>query len=281
MTDRPNNQDAEVTSSVHPSEDELSAYINGDIVDGDELQRLQAHLSTCASCRETLSELRAVVGLLRGMEHPTPSRSFRLDPSMVPAPVVRIDPWLVRAQPVLRRLTALAAVLLLFVVVADVLAHQGGHDAQTRSVAFSSSSAQTTSSSAGAALAPAVSESTSAGSSGSAAQPSTEIPAATAAAAAADNAKASGVGTPIAAAGSLAVSTGVSSASQAAATSQTTSAPAVAPGESPPEQAPTSTPSGNAGTSYWRLVELAVGVVVIWLLFMTVALPRLVRQREP
>jgi hypothetical protein len=267
MTDRPNNQDAEVAGSGHPSEDELSAYLNADIADLDDLQRLQAHLETCASCREHLAELRAVVWLLRGVENPVPSRSFRLDPSMVGAPVARIDPWIVRIQPALRRLTAIAAVLLVMLVVADGLVHQNSGEGGVRSVSGSSSTSQTTSgSSAVLSAAAAQTESTSAG---AGVQQSVSSPAAVAAATAASaadtTAKTSDAGTAAAAATSAAAPV-----AQPAAT-----------GQPQPEPSPTSEPVKHTGTSYWRLIELAVGVVVIWLLFSTVALPRLVRQREP
>ena len=252
MTDRPNNQDASVADSVHPGEEELSAYINGDITDLEELQRLQAHLATCAGCREMLSELRAVVWLLRGAENPVPSRSFRLDPSMVRAPVVQIDPWIVRIQPALRRLTALAAVVLFILVAADVLVHQNAREGGTQSVAVMSSVSQ--SSSGSTAAGPAL---IAGGSANSEAQPAAATPAA--ASAPADTAKTSEAGTPVA---------GVEA--QPALTVQ-----------SQPEQSPTSNSVEPPGRSYWRLIELAAGVVVIWLLFLTVALPRLVRQREP
>jgi hypothetical protein len=254
MTDRPNNQDADVAGSVHPSEDELSAYLNADIADLDDLQRLQAHLETCASCREHLAELRAVVWLLRGVGNPVPSRSFRLDPSMVGAPVARIDPWIVRIQPALRRLTAIAAVFLLFLVVADVLAHQNANQGSvSSSAAIPAATSASGSTSAMSVAAPSISESSSAG---SAAQPAASTPAA-AAGMASDAAKAVQPGTPAA----------------------TAATPAVTSGALPPAP-PTPSAITNSGTSYWRLVELAAGVVVIWLLFLTVALPRLMRQRE-
>ena len=257
MTDRPNNQDADVADFAHLSEDELSAYINGDITDVDDLQRRKAHLETCASCRESLSELRAVVWLLRGAENPVPSRSFRLDPSMVSAPVVRIDPWIVRVQPTLRRLTAIAAAFLVILVVADVLAHQNSGQDGTRTVAFSAATTQSTSgSSAVSAAAPALSA---AGNESRSVQSTAATPA-SAAAAATDVAKTSEAGTPVTAAGE----------SPAAATNQ----PDVA-------LPPPSNASESSGTSYWRLIELAAGVVVTWLLFLTVALPKFVRQREP
>jgi hypothetical protein len=238
---------------MHPSEEELSAYINGDITDLDELQRLEAHLETCARCRETLSELRALVWLLRRTESPVPSRSFRLDPSVVGAQVAPVEPWIVRIQPALRRLTAIAAVLLVFLVVADVLVHQNGRESATQSVG-----ATTETSAASAALAPAATAASSqAGttSAGSNAQPAAAT-SASAFASSADSATKSAAGTPVATAAVGAIS------------------------QPQPTLPPPSSPAPTTRPSYWRLLELAVGVVVIWLLFLTVALPRLVRQRE-
>lgn len=253
MTDRPNNQDASAAGSMHPSEDELSAYINGDITDLDELQRLEAHLETCARCREALSELRTVVWLLNRTESPIPSRSFRLDPSLVVAPATLVEPWIVRIQPALRRLTAIAAVLLVFLVVADVLVHQNGGETATRS-----DGATTETSAASAALAPAATAASSqAGttSAGDNAQPAAAT-AASAFSSAAGSVTKSAPGTPVATAAVGAIS------------------------QPQPTLPPPSNPAPSARPSYWRLLELAVGVVVIWLLFLTVALPRLVRQRE-
>ena len=256
MPDRPNNQDADTTGSGHLSEDELSEYISGDISDLDDLRRLQAHLETCSSCRERLSELRAVVWLLRGAENPVPSRSFRLDSSMVSAPVVRIDPWIVRVQPALRRLTAIAAAFLLFLVVADVLAHQNAHQVGTRSEAFSAATQSTSGSAAMSAAAPALSVATNGSSD---AHPASATPVSGVAAAAVDAATTE-AGTPVTSAGE---------------------APVATSGQQEVTLSPPPSAVKSSSTSYWRLVELAVGVVVTWLLFLTFALPKLVHQREP
>jgi hypothetical protein len=276
---------------MHPSDDELSAYLNQDLADLAARQRLEAHLESCADCRERLTELRAVVRLLRGLENPVPTRSFRLDPSHVPTRLpepepLRIDPWIVRVQPALRRLTAIAAVLLVMLVTADVLTHRDSSENGTREVSALSSASQANSST----------DVTSAGSSEFAAQ-STPAAAVVPPATAASGGETSSSGAAVAAAtsassGGQAVSTSVSAASAAdavksgEATAASTSAAAVAlqqteaSGQPPSSAAPAPSSSSHGGRSIWRLVELAVGVVVIWLLLLTIVLPRMLRQRR-
>jgi len=294
MTDRPNNQDAGITGSAHPSDDELSAYLNRDLADLAARQRLEAHLESCAGCRERLAELRTVVRLLRGMESQVPKRSFRLDPSMVSAPLpepvpepLRIDPWIVRVQPALRRLTAIAAVLLVVLVTADVLTHRNSPESGSREVSSLSSESQANDSTSvmSAGAAETASKSTAA---------AAQVPAATAASGGSSSSggSAPAVAATSASSGAQAASTSVaaSSATDAARSSEAATPAASAEaqalqqtetsGQPPAEAAPTSSSSAHGGRSFWRLVELAVGVVVIWLLFLTIALPRMLRQRR-
>ena len=287
MTDRPDNQDAGSIEPVHPSDDELSAYINRDSADLVARRRLEAHLETCASCRERLGELRTTVRLLRSLEHPVPQRSFRLDPSQVRSPLpepepLRIDPWLVRMQPALRRLTAVAAILLVLLVTADVLTHRGSSENASREVSALSSASQTaggtsvmsagaaetaSKSTAAAAMVPATTAASGGGSGGStssaaglsAAAGSAET---TSGSTATDAAAANAAETPIATAAAMAVQKTQASVQPSA------------------EAAPVSSSAAHGGRSLWRLVELAAGVVVIWLLFLTVVLPRVLRQRR-
>jgi hypothetical protein len=291
MTDRPNNQDAAGTEPLHPSDDELSAYLNRDLADLAVRQQLEAHLEGCAACRERLTELRTVVRLLRGLDNPVPTRSFRLDPNHLPARLpepepLRIDPWIVRVQPALRRLTAIAAVLLVLLVSADVLTHRNASESGSREVSALSSASQANDST----------SVTSAGASEFAAK-STAAAAVVPAATAASGGSSSSSSAPVAAAtsassGEQAVSTSVSAASAAdaartneAATASTgAEAQALqqteASGQPPAAAAPAPSSSTHEGRSVWRLVELAFGVVVIWLLLLTIVLPRMLRQRR-
>lgn len=296
MTDRPNNQDAEITEPAHPSDDELSAYLNRDSVDLTARRRLEAHLETCADCRERLAELRTVVRLLHGMGSPVPKRSFRLDPSMASVPLpapppepVRIDSWIVRAQPALRRLTAIAAVLLVLLVTADILTHRNSSDNGSREVSALSSASRVTDGTSvmSAGAAESASKSTAA-----AAQVPASTAASTSGSANGGESSASGSSVAPSAAGAAAFSTTTSgSTASDAASANTTETPAAtaaalalqqteASGQPPAEAAPAPNAATHGGRSSWRLVELAVGVVVIWLLFLTIVLPRLSRQRR-
>ncbi len=299
MTDRPNNQDAGITEPMHPSDDELSAYLNRDSADLAVRRRLEAHLDSCAECRERLAELGAVVRLLHGLGSPVPKRSFRLDPSMVsalplpePEPL-RIDPWIVRVQPTLRRLTAIAAVLLVLLVTADVLTHHNASDNGSREVSALSSASQARDSTSvmSAGGAEAASKSTAA-----AAQVPVTTAAATAASSSGGGSSISGgsgeapVTSSIASGEAASTSVAASSATDAAGSSEAVTPAASAAaltvqqteasGQPPAGAAPVSNRSTHGGRSYWRLVELFVGVVVIWLLFLTIVLPRLPHRRR-
>lgn len=242
MMNKPSDGDGSIQRPVHLSEDELSAYINGEINDANALARFEAHLDDCDECRERLNGMRTVVSLLNRSRPPSPSRSFKLDPTMVQPRAVPIEPWILRVQPVMRRLTAIAAVLLLLVVVGDIVAHQGSSGgalstARDASTTYNMASGGSSSSVASGAIQEATAASGAALTVPEAAQPATASP----------------------------VSSGKtgSTVPPAARTAVVTESPSGSP------------------TSYWRLLELAVGVVVVWLLFLSVALPRLQSRREP
>lgn len=255
MTSGPSTRDSDETRQVHLTDDELSAYLNGDFDESETATRIEAHLDTCDECRERFAGTRSVVSLLNNLETPVRPRSFKIDPSMLGPKPVQIDPWIVRVQPAMRRLTAIAAALLIMVVVADALTHRGsGGSSQPSQQAFTTAEKQTT---------------------GSA---SLAVPSVATAAAAVQG-------------------SGSVEAATAAATSVARSAVAVAPASTAATATPGETlkPSANqpqsqsleaptqvatSGPSYWRLAELAVGVVVVWLLFLTVALPRLQSRRD-
>src|SRR5579884_2217686 len=114
------------TQGPHLDTETLSAYLDGELRAPDELDRVRAHLASCQSCRRDLAELRTVVQLLGEQSLPEAPRSFRLTPAMA-APAETVEPapipWAIRAQPALRRLTALAAVLLVVVVTSDLIVH--------------------------------------------------------------------------------------------------------------------------------------------------------------
>lgn len=256
MTSGPSQRDDDETRQDHLSDDQLSAYLNGDFAESEAATRIRAHLNSCGECRERFAEIRSVVSLLNRLETPVQPRSFKIDPSMLGPKPVQFDPWIVRVQPVMRRLTAIAAALLFMLVMADALAHRGSNGSpQPSQQAFTS--AEQRSSSAASLAAP------NAATAAAAARDSSALEAATAAA--------------TSVAGSAAV-VAPASAAVGTATPAETLQPAANQPRSQSVEAPTEV--ATSGTSYWRLAELAVGVVVVWLLFLTVALPRLNRRRD-
>lgn len=92
----------------------LSPYLDGRLtpVQG---RRLEEHLATCDRCQRQLAELRATVELLRSLPQEEVPRSFVLTPAMVPA--VAPTPPAYRMVPAG---AAVAAVLLAFLLAADV-----------------------------------------------------------------------------------------------------------------------------------------------------------------
>lgn len=64
-------------SGDHPEIDALNAYLD-DALSGDERRDIDAHLASCAECRQELAELRAVVTLLHGLPQVDPPVSFQL-----------------------------------------------------------------------------------------------------------------------------------------------------------------------------------------------------------
>ncbi len=94
---------------------DLSPFIDGQL----ELSRreaLERHLATCAFCQKELASLRQVVALLRRVPQVEASRSFAL----TQAPSVRLR-WPVMYGSSIRYATAVAAMLLLAVVMADLV----------------------------------------------------------------------------------------------------------------------------------------------------------------
>ncbi len=239
MTTRPSRRDGDLERPVHLTDDELSAYINGEVTNPAARQQFETHLENCSECRGRLNGARVVVSLLNQAETPTPPRSFKLDPSMVRPVIVPAESWIIRVQPAMRRLTAIAAALLLVLVMADALANHSNAGV-TSTARDASTSVQA--SGGGAAQPLAVSGSSSTESSAEAATP--EAP----------NSAQS-----------------VAGASVEDQNKATDSGPPALIASAPQRSSP----------SYWRLSEFAVGVVVIWLLFLSVAFPRLQERRQP
>jgi hypothetical protein len=116
--------------SPHISIDDLSAFLDGQLDDDEQITRIEQHLAVCQQCRDELQQLRSLSALLANLPEPELPRSFRLSPEDVrdaSAPVP-FAPWYVQHQSVFR-VAAMAAVLLLAVVITvDLLPERNGTD---------------------------------------------------------------------------------------------------------------------------------------------------------
>jgi anti-sigma factor RsiW len=66
--------------SQHPADDDLSAYLDGELGD-DQARAVSAHLDGCAACRGALDGLRTAKSTLARLPRVQPSRSFTLSPA--------------------------------------------------------------------------------------------------------------------------------------------------------------------------------------------------------
>lgn len=260
----------------------LSAFINKEIDDDPVARAAGDHLARCDACRRKLQDLRGVVSLLAELPHPEPPRSFRLTPAMVPVRPLRRDRGYIRLQQGMRWAAAVAAVLLLLIFGTDIVIHRAGVPAagtmSTASQPVSTAAERATDagdhaeggpySDTGAAKGPAASAAGGLGI-GSAAPPAAEAPAAEAPAATRGKA---GSAVPGAASGSAMepapAGTALHAPEASPATESDQATPAIAM-----QAEPAST--GRTLPSTWALVELALALIVVWLLVISFALPRL------
>jgi hypothetical protein len=107
----------------HVSDEHLSLFIDGRLDDSQNEARVARHLDECDHCRERADELRTVSVLLARLPEPAIPRSFRLSEADLPRPVAPVisGPWFVRFQPAIRSAAAIAAVLLLTVIGANLV----------------------------------------------------------------------------------------------------------------------------------------------------------------
>lgn len=232
----------------HVSDALLSAFINKEIADDPAARAVGEHLAECGVCRRELQDLRAVVSLLAELPEPEAPRSFRLTPSMVPVRPLRRDPGYMRLLRGTRWAAAVAAVLLMLVFGTDIVIHRAGIPA--------AGTMSTTDQAAPADAERAIN--------GPAVGPYSETGADEAPAAA-----------PEAAGGT------VPGAVEPEPSVSTLQAPDAAPeaDQAMPAIATQAEP-GNTGRempSVWALVELGLALIVVWLLVLSIALPRLYR----
>ena len=103
-------------------QDNLSAYVDG-MASAREKARVERHLSECSDCRQTLSELRAMVAMLRQTPALKVPRSFALPQSVG---VRQTEPRVFRLNPGYLRLAAsVATAVLVLVVSGDLLLRSG------------------------------------------------------------------------------------------------------------------------------------------------------------
>lgn len=108
----------------HLDGEALSDYLD-DALEPDERTAATAHLKACGDCRRELAELRATVALLRGLPQYRPRRSFQLGREH--APRAGVGFW-ERLLPALRAATIAVAVLLVVVSAGDLVSSRLGDD---------------------------------------------------------------------------------------------------------------------------------------------------------
>jgi hypothetical protein len=123
----------------HLDAETLAGYIGrADDLSREERVGIEAHLSGCAFCQQTLAELRSIVAAMSELAEIEPSRSFALTPAMAgkrdhlrPVPAVARDvrepvelrqtsAWQERQMRAVRWATVAAAILFVFVLTADM-----------------------------------------------------------------------------------------------------------------------------------------------------------------
>ena len=113
----------------HLTDAELNELVDGALSAG-ETERARMHLATCADCDERYRTLRATVSALRTAPSLMPRRSFHLTPAQaeqperVPGPFDRFSEWLLPGLPIIRAATLAVALLLISVTAIDLIIHR-------------------------------------------------------------------------------------------------------------------------------------------------------------
>jgi anti-sigma factor RsiW len=120
----------------HPvSDEQLSAYADGRVASGERAQ-VDAHLESCAPCREALTELRALHQALSVMPKAARPRSFALREADVQAPSRAAGGPLAAAMPMLSGVTMAAFVAFAVLVGVDVSGDGSSGDRSASSAGF-------------------------------------------------------------------------------------------------------------------------------------------------
>ena len=112
-------------ASQHLGVDALNDYLDGGLTAADRAVAT-AHLATCDDCRRELAELRATVALVRGLPQYAARRSFQLGLEYARS-AARPGGWVARllpALPAVRAATVAVAVLLVAVTAGDFVANR-------------------------------------------------------------------------------------------------------------------------------------------------------------
>lgn len=234
----PGGPDSAGLSMRHPDQETLGAFLDGAISTG-EGTLVAAHLRGCADCRREVAAIRATVALLDGLPQYEPRRSFRLAPQQAGRARTVSGGWLPRLLPSfasLRIATAAVAMLLVVVSAGDILSHRD--QASDRSSPQSASETVAT--------VPALTKVDN--------QPVLDLEQAPSSASGAPGAFSAPAAAPAEdAAGAVVVTTSPSSAA--------TLVPARQPAPAPADEV-----KQDNGPTFWRLSEVALALVLAWLL---------------
>lgn len=273
--------------NTHPSDLLLSDYLLGEVDDPTVARSIEEHLAACDTCRQVLAELGEVVRLLDQLPDPDPPRSFRLTPEMAGIEGEPADRRLLRLVPAIRWAGLIAAVFLVALLVTDAVIHHSTspQTASVPAVAFSTaSSASSASESSSNAVVPA---STAASRTMQAfgAASTTEAAGGAAAKMASPAAAPALVSTPSSSESMAGAASQAPRSTETPATDRAAKAATASEAASPLARAATGR-AGPSGTTHagiktlastawrWHLAELALALLVIWLLMLSVVLPR-------
>lgn len=126
------NHDSDPLEGVHPSVEQLSEYLDGSMdIDDAERHAIEGHLTGCQACQAVLDDLRMVVQTLNTLPVREAPRSYAIThdmlepatPPAAPQPVVLQESaqWHARHAGKVRWATAVAAMLFVFVISADLV----------------------------------------------------------------------------------------------------------------------------------------------------------------
>jgi len=235
----PGGADHAQMSLRHPDEETLGVFLDGGLSPG-EARLVAAHLAGCGDCRREIAALRATVALLGGLPQYEPRRSFRLLSQQAVRGRATGDSGrlarLLPSFPSLRIATVAVAMLLLLVGTGDVLTHRD-ESSETSSVQPAARAIATLP------VAKAGEQ-----------QPVLDL----------EQAPSSASGAP----GAFSAPAAAPADSAAGAAVTTNTPPSLATTAAPQVAAPAqSTQSeGNDGPSFWRLGEVALALILAWLL---------------